>query len=137
MPWKSWRNRKVLPCRAKSNVRSLFIVPFIKCTLFTVDLDQHANEYWNKFYECHEHRFFKDRNWFAIEFPELFQRPTYLQDQDSFRILEVGCGAGNTVFPVLRHHQHDPRTWMYACDFSSVAVDIVKVSLSSTYLSIY
>lgn len=82
---------------------------------------------WNKFYTAHEAGFFKDRNWFRLEFPELFTRPAYLRDDEEFRVLEVGCGAGNTVFPVMKHHEGDGRTRMFAFDYSHVAVDLVKV----------
>ncbi|XP_022083685.1 methyltransferase-like protein 2 isoform X2 [Acanthaster planci] len=41
------------------------------------------------------------------------------------RILEVGCGVGNTIFPVLQTNV-DPGLFVYGCDFSSVAIDIVK-----------
>ncbi|KAJ1859298.1 hypothetical protein LPJ76_000285 [Coemansia sp. RSA 638] len=42
-----------------------------------------------------------------------------------FRIMEVGCGAGNAVFPLLADVS-DPRLFVYACDYSKVAVDVVK-----------
>ncbi|XP_038044596.1 tRNA N(3)-methylcytidine methyltransferase METTL2-like isoform X2 [Patiria miniata] len=41
------------------------------------------------------------------------------------RILEVGCGVGNTIFPILQTNI-DPGLFVYGCDFSSVAIDIVK-----------
>lgn len=36
---------------------------------------------------------------------------------------QVGCGAGNTVFPLLGLH---PGIRVYACDFSPTAVELVK-----------
>ncbi|KAJ1885233.1 hypothetical protein LPJ81_006944, partial [Coemansia sp. IMI 209127] len=44
---------------------------------------------------------------------------------EKFRIMEVGCGAGNTVFPLL-NDIYDPRLFVYACDYSKTAVDVVK-----------
>ena len=39
-------------------------------------------------------------------------------------ILEVGCGVGNFLFPVL---EELPNVFFYACDFSPRAIDLVKV----------
>ncbi|XP_013792166.1 methyltransferase-like protein 2-A [Limulus polyphemus] len=41
------------------------------------------------------------------------------------RILEVGCGAGNTVFPILEVN-NDQGLFVYCCDFSDAAVSLVK-----------
>ncbi|KAM9210190.1 tRNA N(3)-cytidine methyltransferase METTL2A isoform 2-T2 [Dugong dugon] len=43
----------------------------------------------------------------------------------TYRILEVGCGAGNTVFPILQTN-NDPGLFVYCCDFSSTAVGLVQ-----------
>ncbi|KAI4822831.1 hypothetical protein KUCAC02_008356 [Chaenocephalus aceratus] len=42
-----------------------------------------------------------------------------------YRIMEVGCGVGNTVFPILKTN-NDPGLFVYCCDFSSTAVELVK-----------
>ncbi|TNN85950.1 Serine/threonine-protein kinase tousled-like 2 [Liparis tanakae] len=44
-----------------------------------------------------------------------------------YRILEVGCGVGNTVFPILKTN-NDPGLFVYCCDFSSTAVELVKTN---------
>ena len=45
----------------------------------------------------------------------------------SRRIVEVGCGAGNTVFPLLRLNEN-PQLEIFACDYSARAVEVVKVA---------
>ncbi|XP_036773698.2 tRNA N(3)-methylcytidine methyltransferase METTL8, mitochondrial isoform X2 [Manis pentadactyla] len=48
----------------------------------------------------------------------------------TFRILEVGCGVGNSVFPILNTLQNAPESFLYCCDFASEAVELVKLHLS-------
>ncbi|CAB3989771.1 methyltransferase 2-A [Paramuricea clavata] len=113
-----------------------------------------ADQFWNSFYMQHNNRFFKDRHWLFTEFPELADTSTTSHDENSHesnedkenkvlhcgadaenveypgwkakkRILEVGCGVGNTVFPILEIN-NDPELFVYCCDFSSVAIDLVK-----------
>uniref|UniRef100_A0A8C5KRR5 tRNA N(3)-cytidine methyltransferase n=1 Tax=Jaculus jaculus TaxID=51337 RepID=A0A8C5KRR5_JACJA len=43
------------------------------------------------------------------------------------RILEVGCGVGNTVFPILQIN-NNPGLFVYCCDFSSTAVELVQTN---------
>lgn len=45
----------------------------------------------------------------------------------TFRILEVGCGAGNSVFPILNTLRNIPGFFLYCCDFAPEAVELVKV----------
>uniref|UniRef100_A0A2K5CBA0 tRNA N(3)-cytidine methyltransferase n=1 Tax=Aotus nancymaae TaxID=37293 RepID=A0A2K5CBA0_AOTNA len=47
----------------------------------------------------------------------------------TYRILEVGCGVGNTVFPILQTN-NDAGLFVYCCDFSSTAIELVQVGRS-------
>ncbi|CAF0927116.1 unnamed protein product [Adineta steineri] len=79
---------------------------------------------WNHFYDIHENKFFKDRQWLFTEFPELIQ-----SDQNqSMTILEVGCGVGNCIFPIIRTNNlsQNSNMFLYCCDYSSTAIDILK-----------
>ncbi|EPQ26416.1 uncharacterized protein PFL1_06064 [Pseudozyma flocculosa PF-1] len=79
--------------------------------------------FWDTFYSAHENRFFKDRKWLHLEFPELVEAT--LEGAPPTTILEVGCGAGNTVFPLLEMNQN-PHLTIHACDYSSEAVGVVR-----------
>ncbi|PVV03891.1 hypothetical protein BB560_001619 [Smittium megazygosporum] len=151
-------------------------------------------KFWDSFYHKNQNKFFKDRNWFFIEFPELFtwtkmhhntsiektesdsekneepskkrsfekETDTNTDDNADIKnadtetpdrehldsspessynpnsntnedpstegkhvILELGCGVGNSVFPLL-NTIYDPRLQVYACDYSKVAIDVLK-----------
>uniref|UniRef100_A0A158PAE6 SAM_MT_RSMB_NOP domain-containing protein n=1 Tax=Angiostrongylus cantonensis TaxID=6313 RepID=A0A158PAE6_ANGCA len=43
----------------------------------------------------------------------------------TIRVLEVGCGVGNTSYPLLEWDKYH-RMFLYSCDFSAVAVDVLK-----------
>lgn len=81
-------------------------------------------KYWDIFYKHNQENFFKDRNWLKIEFPELYKL-TSEENQEPTTILEVGCGAGNTFFPILKQNQNK-NLKIFGCDYSKVAVDLVK-----------
>lgn len=70
---------------------------------------------WNDFYKRNTTNFFKDRHWLNIEFPSLLS--------GHVTGLEIGCGVGNLVYPVL---EENPDLKLYACDFSEKAVELVK-----------
>ena len=38
--------------------------------------------------------------------------------------MEVGCGVGNTIFPLF---EENPSLFIYAFDFSTIAVELLKV----------
>jgi tRNAThr (cytosine32-N3)-methyltransferase len=80
-----------------------------------------AGSRWDHFYKNHNRWFFKDRQWLSSEFPELFSEGVRV-------VWEVGCGAGNTLFPLFKHHalvNQRPIT-VHACDVSEEAVNLVK-----------
>lgn len=86
-------------------------------------------KWWNKFYTNNTANFFKDRKWLQQEFPVLTEL-TSAQDGvgSEARILEVGAGAGNTAFPILKANQN-PKLVIYACDFSVKAVNLIRAAV--------
>ncbi|XP_064934653.1 tRNA N(3)-methylcytidine methyltransferase trm141-like isoform X3 [Musa acuminata AAA Group] len=82
--------------------------------------ERDAKKYWDIFYKRHQDRFFKDRHYLDKEWGHYF-----LADKDgkNLVVLEVGCGAGNTIFPLVATY---PYIIVHACDFSSRAIDLVK-----------
>lgn len=80
-------------------------------------------KWWDLFYKQKTSTFFKDRKW-------LFQEFTVLQEvtrKDAGRkvVLEVGAGAGNTAFPVLRANENE-ELMVHAYDFSKKAVETMR-----------
>ncbi|CAI2177096.1 2148_t:CDS:2 [Funneliformis geosporum] len=82
---------------------------------------KNPSEYWNTFYKHNENKFFKDRQWLKIEFPELHH--TTNNESGNQKIFEIGCGAGNTMFPLLSVNKN-PNLFIYACDFAENAVQV-------------
>ncbi|OIW12075.1 hypothetical protein TanjilG_15315 [Lupinus angustifolius] len=60
--------------------------------------------------ECISSKFFKDRHYLDKYWGDYFS---------------VGCGAGNTIFPVIASY---PDAFIYACDFSPQAIELVKTN---------
>ena len=82
-----------------------------------------AAEYWDKFYKQNLSKFYKDRHWTRHEFPHLYQ--------PGIRVAEAGCGAGNTLFPLLQANPNLKH--IFAFDFSSTAVDLVRCRVDQEF----
>ncbi|TFL02264.1 S-adenosyl-L-methionine-dependent methyltransferase [Pterulicium gracile] len=78
---------------------------------------------WDEFYKSNEANFFKDRKWLHNEFPELVAAAQ--SDAGQKTIVELGCGAGNSIFPVLTSNQN-PDLRLHAFDYASHAVKLVQ-----------
>lgn len=182
-----WTEEEKENARQKVEENSCIQIPLKEQEKF----DAEACQYWDKFYRMHQDKFFKDRTWLFLEFPELLPfdankqvtnskvgdqqethrlptsysadtEPKHQQHADStdhhrgtdvsrhlgpfsgrdgakneatlesfpghsasFRILEVGCGVGNSVFPILNSIKGTD-SFLYCCDFSQRAVQLVK-----------
>eukprot|EP00743_Colponemidia_sp_Colp-15_P005175 GILK01005569.1.p1 GENE.GILK01005569.1~~GILK01005569.1.p1 ORF type:complete len:316 (+),score=56.90 GILK01005569.1:43-948(+) len=89
--------------------------------------EKEAQKNWDIFYKRHTTNFFKDRHYLDREFQEL-SADGVLDDvkpenTDKKILIEVGCGVGNTVFPLL---ELNPNLFVFALDFSPRAIEFVK-----------
>ncbi|KAJ5094357.1 hypothetical protein N7456_010218 [Penicillium angulare] len=82
-------------------------------------------KWWNLFYKNNTDNFFKDRKWLQQEFPILAE--VTKKDAGPQVVLEVGAGAGNTAFPLIRNNEND-QLKVHACDFSKYAVQVMRES---------
>lgn len=80
---------------------------------------------WDKFYKAHADRFFRDRHWTDREFDELRADTSLASELERTHavLLEVGCGVGNTVYPLL---EKNSALKVHCCDFSPRAIDMVR-----------
>ncbi|KAI8811586.1 S-adenosyl-L-methionine-dependent methyltransferase [Cladochytrium replicatum] len=77
--------------------------------------------FWETFYTKNGDKFFKDRNWLQVEFPDVFENIP----SGKCNIFEIGCGAGNTLFPLMKQVNRSD-VYYYACDYAPSAVELVK-----------
>ncbi|CAG8435746.1 6216_t:CDS:2 [Diversispora eburnea] len=82
-----------------------------------------ASKNWDLFYKRNTTNFFKNRNWIGREFTELSFNVDDSQENSFKYVLELGCGVGNFIFPVL---ETNSKLFIYACDFSVRAIEFVK-----------
>ncbi|XP_024003998.1 methyltransferase-like protein 6 [Eutrema salsugineum] len=83
---------------------------------------------WQDFHSRHfSGKFFKERRYLLKEFPEL------VSCGDNSKLLEVGCGNGSTVLPILRGSKN---ITVYACDCSSEALVRTKENIDRAIATI-
>lgn len=92
------------------------LVPEAKATR----LEKDAKRHWDLFYKRNETKFFRDRHWTTREFQELIN----FDPEQQIVYLELGCGVGNMIFPLVE--EGFTNFFFYACDFSPRAVEFVK-----------
>lgn len=75
----------------------------------TEKFDAEASQYWDKFYRKHQSKFFKDRTWLFMEFPELLPSNaskevtnSNVEDQQEAHRLASGCRVDTDS----KHQQH-------------------------------
>ncbi|XP_057539212.1 uncharacterized protein LOC130817494 [Amaranthus tricolor] len=89
---------------------SFHLSPFLQSSSPSSD-----SQAWSHFHSRHSTgKFFKERRYLLKEFPDL------LSCDDYSKVLEVGCGNGSTVLPILRAKE---KTSVYACDCSVEALE--------------
>ncbi|PAV62915.1 hypothetical protein WR25_26751 [Diploscapter pachys] len=83
---------------------------------------------WDAFYRTQSNKFFKDRQWIIKEFPELDPRHSRNEGKSKITVLEVGCGVGNTAFPILNEIPDDGKFFLFSSDYSQEAVNVLKAN---------
>lgn len=80
-----------------------------------------ANKYWHKFYRRNTTNFYKDRHYLHLICKELLDQPSGATDFN--HMLEVGCGVGNAVLPLLELNN---RLFVHCIDFARSAIELLR-----------
>ena len=88
-------------------------------TFYANKLEKSQAKYWNTFYKHNGDRFYKDRHWPRREYSEQFAEAS----DKKMVLLELGCGVGNTIFPLLEEF---PLLRAYGVDCSHHAINLIK-----------
>eukprot|EP00903_Cladosiphon_okamuranus_P015047 g13920.t1 len=110
-------------------------------------VEREARKSWDLFYRRNQRNFFKDRHYLGKVFPELSETDADRDLADAIRLgdlsmdggdgdgsrnfgrqkrrtlLELGCGVGNAVFPLLEENRG---LYVIAADLSSRGIDLLK-----------
>ncbi|SOV16776.1 methyltransferase, putative [Plasmodium gaboni] len=89
---------------------------------------------WDKFYNQYKTNFFKDRKWLKVEFDHIFkeglknydenvEESEIKKDDQTKLVLEIGCGVGNSLIPLLMEYEHCN---FIGIDFSKHAINFLN-----------
>ena len=82
-----------------------------------------ASKYWHIFYKRNTDHFYKDRHYLHVVFPELLQGPAIDSSDGCTHLLEVGCGVGNAILPLV---DLNPFLSIQCIDFAASAIEILR-----------
>uniref|UniRef100_A0A673LUA3 tRNA N(3)-cytidine methyltransferase n=1 Tax=Sinocyclocheilus rhinocerous TaxID=307959 RepID=A0A673LUA3_9TELE len=133
-----WTEEETEKARQKAEENSKEKIPVEEQSKY----DREAHKYWDRFYEMHQRKFFRNRTWLFTEFPELLPPDTTglclpEQEQDTltshmntfpgqhaaFRILELLGVACKQVYLCI---SRGSKAFLYCCDFSSQAIELIQ-----------
>lgn len=100
-------------------------------------LEREARKNWDMFYKRNTAKFFKDRHYIQREFSEIDEKNCVAVDTtdtpaERKRLVEVGCGCGNTLFPLI---QDNPHLDFFGFDFAPRAVELLQERLDELKVS--
>lgn len=90
-------------------------------------------KYWHEFYKRNKTNFYKDRHYLQVVFPELDIKDeansecTNNGNRNPLKLMEVGCGVGNAVLPLL---EVNPLLQIVAIDFAKSAIELLNSEIS-------
>ena len=84
-----------------------------------------ASKYWHIFYKRNTDHFYKDRHYLHVVFPELLSLPAVDSVDGKCHLLEVGCGVGNAILPLV---ELNPYLSIQCIDFAASAIEILRAN---------
>ncbi|TXG68486.1 hypothetical protein EZV62_003421 [Acer yangbiense] len=99
-----------------------------KCPSLEERYQRKATKYWNDFYKRHNNKFFKDRHYLDKDWGHFFSDDSF--SPNGKVLFEVGCGAGNTIFPLVAAYH---KLYVHACDTSPHAIELVKMKACESF----
>jgi SAM-dependent methyltransferase len=93
---------------------------------------------WNRFYRAHQTNFFKDKHYLETDFPKEFTTTTAEdngEDRPRRCCVEIGCGVGNAVLPLLLAPDDADNDSSYSNTRSRSSVSVIDWTLHCLDLS--